>query len=66
MRDISEGITLFTKLIIIIVTVQSQANVMKICVECLHSKAYALSNLFGGYATSRKHAVFSRLVLNSY
>jgi hypothetical protein len=48
------------------VTVQSQANLMKICVEYLYSKAYALSNLFGGYATSRKHAVFSRLALNSY
>jgi hypothetical protein len=48
------------------VTVQSQANLMNICVEWLHSKAYALSNLFGGYATSWKHVVFSTLVLNSY
>jgi hypothetical protein len=48
-----------------VVTVQSQANLIKICAECLHSKAYSLSNLFGGYATSRKHVVFSRLALNS-
>jgi hypothetical protein len=48
------------------VTIQSQANLMKVCVECLHSKAYALSSLFGGNAISRKHVVFSRLALNSY
>jgi hypothetical protein len=29
-------------------------------------REHILSNLFGGYATSRKHEVFSRLVLNSY
>jgi hypothetical protein len=50
----------------LVVTFQNQANLIKICVECLHSKVYTLSNLFGGYAISRKHAVFSRLALNSY
>ena len=29
-------------------------------------REHILSNLFGGYATSRKHEVFSRLALNSY
>jgi hypothetical protein len=43
-----------------LVTVQSQANLINICAECLQSKAYNFSNLFGGYATS-KHVVFSKL-----
>jgi hypothetical protein len=30
----------------------------------VQSHAYFLSNLCGGYATSRKHAVFSRVALN--
>jgi hypothetical protein len=34
--------------------------------NALYSQSYTLYNLFGGYATLRKHVVFSRLVLNSY
>ena len=48
------------------VTVQSQADLHKKCDECLHSRALFSKNLFGGYATPRKHTVFSRLALNSY
>jgi hypothetical protein len=33
----------------------------KIHDECLHSGMYFSIKLFGGYATPRKHAVFSRL-----
>jgi hypothetical protein len=32
----------------------------------LHLRAYFSVNPFGGYATPRKHEVFSRLALNSY
>jgi hypothetical protein len=48
------------------VTDQNQESLIKIYSECVHSGAYSLSNFFRGYATSRKHAAISRLVLNSY
>ena len=32
----------------------------------MHSRALLCINLFGGYASPRKHAVFSRLALNIY
>ena len=51
---------------LIYVTVQSQADLSKKSDECLHSRALFCINLFGGYASPRKHAVFSRLALNSY
>ena len=47
-------------------TVQSQADLSKKSGECLHSRALFCINLFGGYASPRKHVVFSRLALNSY
>ena len=47
-----------------LVTVQSQADLSKKSDECLHSRALFCINLFGGYASPRKHIVFSRLALN--
>ena len=42
------------------VIVQSQADLSKKRDECSHSRALFCINLFGGYATLRKHAVFSK------
>ena len=47
------------------VTVQSQAKYLKMTTHaCMNVDIYNI--LFGGYATPRKHTVFSRLALNSY
>ena len=45
--------------------VQNQANLIKYVMNACICE-HILTNLFGGYAKSRKHVVFSRLDLNSY
>ena len=44
--------------------VQSQADFLQKCKSCLHERTLLSGNLFGGYASPRKHIVFSRLALN--
>ena len=65
-RYIGNESTVDGKICSLFVTVQSQADLSKKSDECLHSRALFCINLFGGYASPRKHGVFSRLALNSY
>ena len=44
--------------------VQSQADFLQKCESSLHEQTLLSGNLFGGYASPRKHIVFSRLALN--
>ena len=44
--------------------VQSQANFLQKCESSLHEQTLLHGNLFGGYASPKKHIVFSRLALN--
>ena len=44
--------------------VQSQAIFLQKCKSSLHEQTLLSGNLFGGYASPRKHIVFSRLTLN--
>ena len=44
--------------------VQSQADFLQKCKSSLHEQTLLSENLFGGYASPRKHIVFSRLALN--
>lgn len=65
-RYIGNESTVDGKICSLFVTVQSQIDLSKKSDECLHSRALFCINLFGGYASPRKHVVFSRLALNSY
>ena len=44
--------------------VQNQADFLPKCESSLHEQTLLSGNLFGGYASPRKHIVFSRLALN--
>ena len=44
---------------------RAKRSLDSICDECLHSRAYIGKTPFGGYATTRKYAIFPSLALNA-